>query len=258
MNPKTTTEQFLYLMLWGAETLARPTFHKLTEGFEGWAYRKGLLRQLQRLECRELIEHKPGSTVERIYRLTEIGRLAALGGCDPEARWNRSWDGRWRIVVFDLPEKHNTSRVRLRRHLKGRGFGYLQKSLWITPDPLGDEVRQLSAHGENVESFLTLEARPCSGESDASIVAGAWDFTRIHRLHQDCLRLLKDAPKRKAGELKDIAKAQQWARHERAAWQAVLRADPFLPSKLLPGGYLGKEVWQMRNAALRQAGRWFD
>jgi phenylacetic acid degradation operon negative regulatory protein len=249
--------ELLCLMLWGAETLARPTFRNMTESFEGWAYRRGLLRQLQRLERCELVELKPGA-VERIYRLTEFGRLAALGGRDPERQWNRPWDGKWRVVVFDLPEKHNASRVRLRRYLKDCGFGYLQKSLWISPDPLDDEVKKLSALGENVESFLTLEARPCSGESDAAIVAGAWDFSRIGRLHQDCLRLLNHPPQIQpdSGESPDAEKLRRWARRERAAWEAVLRSDPLLPRRLLPEGYPGREVWQLRNGVLREAGRW--
>jgi len=254
MHPK--TEEFLYLLLWGAETLARPTFRNLTESYEGWAYRKGLLHQLEQLEQQQLLERKPGSTVERIYRLTERGRLTALGGCDPEARWNRSWDGRWRIVAFDLPQAHNASRVRLRRHLKDRGFGYLQNSLWITPDPLDTELKKISAKGEDVESFLTLEARPCSGECDEAIVAGAWDFARINRLCQDCLRLLKNPPKPKHGESVDIRKLQHWAGQERMAWQVVLEADPLLPNRLLPRGYLGKEVWELRNSVLREAGQW--
>ena len=65
MNSK--TEEFLYLMLWGAETLLRPTFRNLNESYEGWAYRTGAWRHLARLE--KLIERKPGKVAERIYRL---------------------------------------------------------------------------------------------------------------------------------------------------------------------------------------------
>lgn len=250
------TEEFLYWLLWGAETLARPTFRNLTESFEGWAYRTGALAQLRRLEAGQLIEKKASGTVERIYRLTEKGRLAALGGRDPEARWNRYWDGQWRIVAFDLPEEHNASRVRLRRHLKERGFGYLQNSVWITPDPLDTDLKKLSAKGEDVEALLTLEARPCSGESDESIVAGAWNFARINRLYQDCLHALKNPPGRKRGEKLDFAKLREWARQERAAWMAALWADPLLPSRLLPSDYLGKRVWELRNTVLREGGHW--
>ncbi len=250
------TEEFFYLMLWGAETLSHPTFHNMTESFESWAYRQGLLRYLDRPEKRECVETKPGRAVERICRLTEAGRLMALGGSDPESRWGRSWDCKWRLVAFDLPEKHNASRVRLRRYLKRRGFGYLQKSLWISPDPLGEDVKKLSALGEDVESLLTLEAKPCSGESDESIVSGAWDFKRINRLHEECLLLLQSPPVRKSGKVHDPGVVQQWALKERRAWQAALKLDPLLPSKLLPPGYLGREVWSLRNAVLRDAGKW--
>ena len=40
------------------------------------------------------------------------------------------------MVVFDLPEAKNKLRVRLRRFLQEQHFGYLQNSVWITPDPL--------------------------------------------------------------------------------------------------------------------------
>lgn len=254
MNPK--TEHFLYLMLWGAERLSRPTFRAVTESFEGWAYRRGILHHLQRLEQRDLIEAKPDSTVERIYRLTEAGRLLALGGIDPETRWNRTWDGKWRMVAFDLPEIHNASRVRLRRFLKDRGFGYLQKSLWISPDPMDEDIRRLSAMGEDVESLLTLESKPCSGESDESIVRGAWDFKRLAELHRKSLALLKNPPVRKSTKAPASEDLHKWAAQERAAWKAALQFDPLLPARLLPPSYLGREVWILRNEVLREAGHW--
>ncbi len=35
MQPK--TEEFLNLLLWSADTLARPTFRNLTDSYESWA-----------------------------------------------------------------------------------------------------------------------------------------------------------------------------------------------------------------------------
>lgn len=121
------------------DTLARPTFHNLTESYEGWAYRHGLLRQTARLEGRKLIERKSGSDRDRLYRLSARGRLHALGGRDPEERWTRSWDGDWRLVIFDVPIRRNAQRERLRRYLRARNFGCLQNSVWITPDPMEQE-----------------------------------------------------------------------------------------------------------------------
>ena len=98
-----------------------------------------------------------------------------------ESRWRRDWDGRWRLVLFDLPVAHGTARDRLRRNLRRCGFGYLQNSVWISPDPLGEEMASLVSSRASVESLVLLEARPCAGETDEEIVAGAWDFDAINR-----------------------------------------------------------------------------
>ncbi len=251
------TEEFLYLLLWGAESLLHPTFRNLNESYEAWAYRTGLRRQLARLEKSKFIERQSGPVADRIYRLTTLGRLAALGGRDPLPRWNRHWDERWRLVVFDLPEHENTSRVRLRRMLKKRHFGYLQNSLWITPDPLDEDLAELAGGGDNVESFLTLEARPCSGESDAAIVAGAWDFQTVNRRYQEYLSFLKGSAGRR-GPGKESAKLQQLATRERVLWQRAIQFDPLLPTKLQPTGYRGPEAWRRREAFLRRAGPWLE
>jgi hypothetical protein len=65
--------------------------------------------------------------------------LHVLGGRDPEAQWARPWDGQWRLVLFDVPTGQNAQRERLRRYLRDKGFGYLQNSVWISPDPLTAE-----------------------------------------------------------------------------------------------------------------------
>lgn len=43
------------------------------------------------------------------------------------------WDGRWRIVAFDIPEKYRTLRNKVRSILKRAGFVQLQQSIWIFP-----------------------------------------------------------------------------------------------------------------------------
>ncbi len=167
---KAKTEELLYLLLWGAEQLCRPTFRNLSGSFEEWAYRQGFRQQLRHLQRKELLERRVAVGLGSEYRLSERGRVAALGGRDPVTAWERPWDGLWRMVLFDLPEARSASRTRLRRFLKQRGFGYLQNSVWITPDPLGLLMESWTAKGQDVESLITLEARPGSGESADAIV----------------------------------------------------------------------------------------
>ncbi len=127
MKPK--TEELLNFLLWSADQLLRPTFRNLTDSYESWAYRNGLLPQVAKLERLQLLERDAQSPADRLYRLTEQGRLHALGGRDPEAQWARPWDGYWRLVLFGVPTGQNARRERLRRYLRSRAFGYLQGSV---------------------------------------------------------------------------------------------------------------------------------
>jgi DNA-binding transcriptional regulator PaaX len=253
MKPK--TEEFLNLLLWSAEQLLRPTFRNLTDSYESWAYRNGLFRQVATLERQQLVERDPTALDDRMYRLTWQGRLQALGGRDPQARWSRQWDGRWRIAAFDVPVARNSDRVWLLRYLREKGFGYLQNSVWITPDPLEDE-RQILAGGKiNVESLILLEARPIAGESDMQIVAGAWDFASINRRYVGHMRVLDERP---GGTLRTEVSAKavlHWAAAERQAWLHAVGSDPLLPERLLPPDYVGQQAWRRRIDVLRKAGR---
>lgn len=45
----------------------------------------------------------------------------------------RRWDGRWRIVAFDIPEGRKRQRVLVRQFLMTLGFMRLQDSMWVHP-----------------------------------------------------------------------------------------------------------------------------
>lgn len=45
----------------------------------------------------------------------------------------RSWDGKWRLVMYDLPVRFNKARNAFRWKLKDLGFFQFQKSAWIYP-----------------------------------------------------------------------------------------------------------------------------
>ncbi len=251
MQPK--TEELLYSILWVAELAARPTFRNLTEGYESWAYRNGLRRQLNTLERRDLIESRTGASSERVYRLTSLGRQHAFG-TDPREAWSRRWDGQWRMVVYDVPQARASERARLRNALRERGFGYLQNSVWITPDPLVNERERLRETSIDVQSLVLLEARPCAGESDAHLVAGAWNFEAINKSYADYLEVLGHRPRQSLDSKAAAEKYQHWLRKERSAWIEAMRLDPLLPERLLPAGYRGKEAWRARLAVMKEVG----
>jgi phenylacetic acid degradation operon negative regulatory protein len=233
----------------------RPTFRNLTDSYESWAYRNGLLKQVSRLECERLLERDSRSPDDRLYRLTAQGRLHVLGGRDPDKQWARPWDGKWRLVIFDVPIAQNIRRQQLRRYLRNKGFGCLQQSAWITPDPLEEEYEILAGGKINVESLILMEAQPCAGESDAEIVSGAWDFARINRQYARHLKVLEARPNAPLRKEEAATALLHWATTEREAWLQAVTNDPLLPGRLLPLNYLGKQSWRRRVESLRDSSR---
>jgi DNA-binding transcriptional regulator PaaX len=45
----------------------------------------------------------------------------------------KDWDGKWRLVTFDIPERRRYARDTFRQALKRIGFKKLEGSLWIYP-----------------------------------------------------------------------------------------------------------------------------
>ena len=57
----------------------------------------------------------------------------------------RRWDGRWRVLIFDIPEKRRRLREHVRNSLRAVGFVRLQDSVWAFPHDCEDFVALLKA-----------------------------------------------------------------------------------------------------------------
>ncbi len=244
------------MLLWTADMLASPTWRNLNDSFERWAFRSGFGRRLQALQRRKLIEVSDSNRRhpdKRVVRLTGSGRLHALGGRDPDARWRRRWDGKWRMALFDVAQA--SLRLKLRRRLRQSGFGYLQNSVWISPDPPDPIRQQVAAVEADVECFLLFEGRPAGCESDQAIVQGAWDFKVINERYRRYME--HAAPPDLGGRSRPevLRCLRPWVSRERRLWFAAFRIDPLLPRVLLPADYLGVKAWGQRVRTLNDLAR---
>jgi DNA-binding transcriptional regulator PaaX len=221
------------------------------------ASRQGRMdRHLSNLEKAGLINRGgAGPLDERLIRLTEAGQREVWGARDPEMLWRRRWDGVWRMAMFDVPESRNALRVRMRRKLRILRFGWLQNSVWLSPDPVSELRAALRDEQIAVESLLFMEGRPAGGESDVELVEGAWDFGRLGQLHASYLKFLKTRP----GTVRAMTSRDwpAWIAAEDRAWRQIVRHDPFLPAVLLPRDYNGRSVWEARGETLRAVARDF-
>lgn len=70
-------------------------------------------------------------------RLTPKGRKKATTlKLESDTSLLPNWDGKWRIILLDLPESRKAERESLRYLLKKAGFVCLKNSAWISPFPL--------------------------------------------------------------------------------------------------------------------------
>jgi len=53
------------------------------------------------------------------------------------------WDGWWRVIIFDISDKHKNERNLFREKLKMLGFYKLQESVFVIPYPCEEELRFL-------------------------------------------------------------------------------------------------------------------
>jgi phenylacetic acid degradation operon negative regulatory protein len=188
----------------------------------GWKKRqvRGALGRLER-EGWVIKRKQNGRT---FYRLSpngqrEIDRLLSY----LRAR-DRSWDGSWRLVMFDIPEKQRGLRDKLRRALLTLGMGIFQGSVWVSPR---DIKKQVFSEAERIGIpkgrlvFFEAEAH------DDDSVARAWDLEKLNRSYKD---FISDAKK--------LTKSKETFRFEGKKlifdYALIISQDPRLPDEFLP------------------------
>jgi phenylacetic acid degradation operon negative regulatory protein len=249
MSTLISSEIWLPLLLRTLDLLANPTPHNILRSYEAWDYENRLRPQFRQLERTRLLERQ-GDLHNRTLHVTKAGRLAASGGVDPVQRWQRSWDGRWRMLMFDLPSRRQSLRLRLWRWLRLSRFGYLQHSVWLSPDSVSDETLPLRRLKLTPESFLVFEGRPVGSDTDADLVRSAWDFAAINRRYERVCELAERGTKLARARPVRGNEVHRWLGEDHAAWLAAAQLDPLLPERLWPADYLGRAAWDQRNAAL--------
>lgn len=85
---------------------------------------------------------------KKFLRLTEVGQKAVHFEKEKVAlmaRKKKRWDNRWRMIVFDIPERRRKIRTRLCAIMREVGFVRLQDSVWVYPYDCENLVALLKA-----------------------------------------------------------------------------------------------------------------
>lgn len=121
---------------------------------------------IHRLQKKQFIQcERRGNKL--LFMLTEEGERevenikAKLASSKP-----KKWDGKWRVIVFDVPEKLRGKRDVLRRALVSLGFMRLQRSVWVYPHILPQEFKDLLISASIYGHCMVFEADNLENEEE--------------------------------------------------------------------------------------------
>ncbi|MEK7611425.1 MAG: PaaX family transcriptional regulator C-terminal domain-containing protein [Patescibacteria group bacterium] len=172
------------------------------------------------------------------YHLTATGKTGPAKAI-PLLRFQRQWDGKWRIVIFDIDEKHRRLRDTVRTKLRQLGFGLWQRSIWLTPFDVADDMNNFLEKLDLKGTVEVLEAKRLFVSDEKALAAKVWDLPKLndtyHRLEVEWIeareQYIKNLP-----ILRKIAASLQ-NRYLEITWH-----DPGLPTALLPEPWAGDSV----------------
>ena len=102
-----------------------------------------------------MLENKNGQ-----LKITQRGkrylfRCLSLGD-NKELNKNKKWDGKWRVLIFDIPESRRFDRTNIRQAIISIGFMRLQDSVWIYPYSCEKIISLLKAETESEGDVLYM------------------------------------------------------------------------------------------------------
>ncbi len=117
--------------------------------------KENLKRSLNSLCDAGLVIKKVDKNGEIIFSLTKKGLNSIQKECIDEIviKKSKKWDGKWRVVVFDIPENLRSARDSIRNYLNKIGFIKLQNSVFVYPLDCFDILSKI-VEVYNVQDFI--------------------------------------------------------------------------------------------------------
>ncbi|MFQ3545576.1 phenylacetic acid degradation operon negative regulatory protein PaaX [Halobacillus rhizosphaerae] len=154
-----------------------------------------------------------------------------------------SWDGKWRLLMYSIPETKRHLRDELRKELVWSGFGLLSNSCWITPNPLEKEAQSLVKKYEISEFVNFFQAKYEGFATNKELINQCWDLTEVNERYSNFIKTYSqkyiiDKNKLEKGNMTDGScfVERTLLVHE---YRKFLFVDPSLPQELLPEDWLG-------------------
>jgi len=171
------------------------------------------------------------------YRLTNVGFLELCFQFPFFRFLKEKWDGKWRVISYEIPESKREIRDRLRREMQGWGLGPWHRSFWLTPHPVIDRLKKL-VFGKEEEKYIQAFSSDHSFGDRAILIEKVWETQNLDKQYRALFKSWHDILS------KDTDKTVKF--------QAVideyidlLRVDPGLPVELIGQNWIGFEAYNI-------------
>ncbi len=141
----------------------------------------------------------------------------------------KPWDKKWRFVVFDIPQENRTIRDIIRRRLKEWGFKFFQRSIWFSPLPLTNKVKQLDKHIDDTD-YLTIIEGTIFRCNPQKLVEEKWEINNWKTKAQNWCSQIKNKNK-----LTKESQIKFWN---------LIESHPKVPLDLLPPNWPLKKTFE--------------
>lgn len=120
-------------------------------------YIRSTVHQMSERGLVSLVKNQGGQTMVRLTAKgrTELKRYA-LG--DLKIDKPKRWDGKYRLIIFDIKEWKRKTRDDLRQWLEHLGFEHLQNSVWVFPYPCREIIVLLKSNFKIGKEVLYVTA----------------------------------------------------------------------------------------------------
>lgn len=146
----------------------------------------------------------------------------------------RPWKGWWLVVAFDIPETDKKIRESIRRQLLNIGFGQWQKSVYVSPHDIADDLAKLLKNNHLEDKVVPMLAKRILSGND-------WEFARrifkIDDIEKDYLGIIDSLKPPSKPNLNHV----NFLRRQFSRYVEIIKRDPLLPVGLTPPGGYGRE-----------------